>query len=93
MLWKGQKFMIKRVMPYGLGKTFITMKLSELPEDIQEGIIERYEKREGRGKVTKDSEYIVIACEDIFNFNKDNIFHKEKKENVSGIKITTELKI
>lgn len=57
---------MKRVMCYGLGKTFIRMKLNELPEDIQNGIIERYEKREGKLKIMKDTVNIVMACEDIF---------------------------
>lgn len=57
---------VKRVMPYGIGKTFIKMKFQELPKDIQDGIIERFEKREGNLKITKNTINIVIACEDIF---------------------------
>lgn len=41
------------------------MRLDELPEDIQQGIIDRFEKREGKLKVTKDTVNILIACEDI----------------------------
>ena len=62
--------MKKRVMPYGLGKTFIRMEFQELPKDIQEGIIERFKKRDGNLKVTKDTVNIVIACEDIFANDK-----------------------
>ena len=62
--------MKKRVMPYGFGKTFIRMELQELPKDIQEEIIERFEKRDGNLKVTKDTINIVIACEDIFANDK-----------------------
>lgn len=56
---------MRRVLPYGFGKTFIKMRLDELPEDIQQGIIDRFEKREGKLKVTKDTVNILIACEDI----------------------------
>lgn len=56
---------MRRVLPYGFGKTFIKMRLNELPEDIQQGIIDRFEKREGKLKVTKDTVNILIACEDI----------------------------
>lgn len=56
---------MSRVLPYGFGKTFIKMRLDELPEDIQQGIIDRFEKREGKSKVTKDTVNILIACEDI----------------------------
>lgn len=55
-----------RVFPYGFGKTFIRMKLSELPEDIQRRIIDRFKERNGESKVTKDTVNIVLACEDIF---------------------------
>lgn len=53
-------------MSYGFGKTFIRMRLDELPEDIQNEIIERYEKREGKLKITRNTVNIVMACEDIF---------------------------
>ena len=62
--------MKKRVMPYGFGKTFIRMDIQELPNDTQKGIIERFEKRDGNLKVTKDTVNIVIACEDIFANDK-----------------------
>lgn len=55
-----------RVLPYGIGKTFIIIRLDELPKDIQQGIIDRFEKRDDKLKVTKDTVNIVIACEDIF---------------------------
>lgn len=42
------------------------MRLDELPEDIQNEIIERYEKREGKLKITRNTVNIVMACEDIF---------------------------
>lgn len=58
--------MKRRVTFYGFGKTLIRMKLSELPEDIQQGIIDRFKSREGKFKVTKDTVNIVLACEDIF---------------------------
>ena len=58
--------MKKRVISYGFGKTFIGMELKELPKDIQEGIIERFKKRDGNSKVTKDTVNIVIVSEDIF---------------------------
>lgn len=57
---------MRRIMPYGFGKIFIRMRLDELPEDIQNEIIERYKKREGKLKITKDTVNIVMACEDIF---------------------------
>lgn len=57
---------MNRVMSYGFGKTFIRMRLDELPEDIQNEIIERYEKREGKLKITRNTVNIVMACEDIF---------------------------
>lgn len=56
----------KRVIPYGFGQTFISMKLEELPKDIQEGIIERFQAREGHLKVTKDTVNIILCCQDIF---------------------------
>ena len=62
--------MKKRVIPHGFGKTFIRMELQELPKDIQEGITERREKRDGKLRVTKDTVKIVIACEDIFANDK-----------------------
>ena len=55
-----------RVLPYGIGKTFIIIRLDELPKDIQQGVIDRFEKRDDKLKVTKDTVNIVIACEDIF---------------------------
>lgn len=55
-----------RVLPYGISKTFIRIRLDELPKDIQQGIIDRFEKRDDKLKVTKDTVNIVIACEDIF---------------------------
>lgn len=58
-----------RVFAYGFGKTFIRMKLSELPEDIQRGIIDRFKERNGELKVTKDTVNIVLACEDIFAYD------------------------
>lgn len=57
---------VKRVRSYGFGKTVIKMKFQELPKDIQEGIIERFEKRDGNSKITKETINIIIACEDIF---------------------------
>ena len=62
--------MNSRVMPYAFGKTFIRMRLDELPKDIQKGIIDRFEKREGKLRITEDTINIVLACEDIFA--KDN---------------------
>ena len=42
-------FAIKnRVLPYGIGKTFIRIRLDELPKDIQQGIIDRFEKRDDK---------------------------------------------
>lgn len=58
--------MENRVMPFGLGGTFIKMKLNELPEDIQQGIIDRFKQREGKLKITVDTVNIVLACSDIF---------------------------
>ena len=62
--------MKKRVISYGFGKTFIGMELKELPKDIQEGIIKRFEERDGKLKITKDTINIVIVCEDIFANDK-----------------------
>ena len=61
---------VKRVIPYGFGKTFIRMEFQELPKDIQEWIIERFKERNGDLKVTKNTINIVIACEDIFANDK-----------------------
>lgn len=58
--------MKSKVMPYGFGKTFIRMRLDELPKDIQKGIIDRFEKRKGKLKITDDTINIVLVCEDIF---------------------------
>ena len=55
----------RRVMAYGFGKTFLKLKLEELPKDIQEGIIERFKERKGNHRVTKNTVNIMIACEDI----------------------------
>lgn len=57
--------MKRRVLPYGFGKTFIRMRLDELPKDIQQGIIDRFEQREGKLRITKDTVNIMIVCEDI----------------------------
>ena len=58
--------MKKRVIPYGFGKTLISMKLSELPEDIQQGIIDRFKERKDKLRITKDTVNIVLGCEDIY---------------------------
>lgn len=58
--------MKSRVLPYGFGKTFIRMRLDELPKDIQKEIIDRFKKREDKLRITEDTINIVLACEDIF---------------------------
>jgi hypothetical protein len=55
--------MIRRVVPYGFGKILITIKMSELPQDIQQGIIEYDEKL----KIKEDTDNIIIVCEKIIS--------------------------
>lgn len=61
---------MERIISYGFGKTFIRMRLDELPKDIQKSIIKRFEKREGKLKITDDTINIVLVCEDIFANDK-----------------------
>lgn len=67
-VWKGS-MMKKRVMHYGLGKTFVRMKFKELPKDIQQGLIDRYINRNDKLQITKNTVNIVFACEDIFAYD------------------------
>lgn len=60
----------ERVDFYGIGKVLIEVKMSELPEDVQKGIIEMYKNKQRKAKVTQDTENIVLCCEDIFDRNK-----------------------
>lgn len=58
--------MKSRVIPYGFGKMLITIKISELPQDIQQGIIEHYKK------IKEGTEDIIIVCEKII-FKTDKV--------------------
>lgn len=60
-----------RVISYGIGKTLVTLRMDELPSDIQEGIICRYRERAGPSRVTGDTEEIVLVCEDIVPRKRD----------------------
>lgn len=51
---------MKRVRPFGVGKTIIIIKIDELPDDIRDGIMERC-----KGYIDNDATEIVIACEAI----------------------------
>ena len=59
-----------RVINYGFSGVFISIRLDELPEDIQKGIIARYGKRNGDLKITENTKNIVLACKDIFADDK-----------------------
>lgn len=58
----------KRVMPFGIGKAFVTIKMGELPKDIQEGLIELHSKRTDEYRITEDTVNVVL-CGDVMSRN------------------------
>jgi hypothetical protein len=56
--------MKKRVIPFGLGKYLINIKMNELPQDIQEGLKKLYSNE------LEDAENIIILG-DVNKWNND----------------------
>lgn len=56
--------MKNKVMSYGLGKALITIKMSDLPKDIQEGLIKLHSNRTDKYRITENTE-VVVFCGDV----------------------------
>lgn len=55
---------MNRVQPFGIGKLSIRIKISELPKDIREQIIE-YMRNHDSNRITESTEEIGILCQTI----------------------------
>lgn len=56
-------------MPFGIGKTFVTIKMNELPKDIQEGLIELHSNRTDEYRITEDTVNVVL-CGEVMSVNQ-----------------------
>ena len=58
-----------RIVPYGIGKFIIQMRLDELPKDIHERLIELHSSSDNKLAVKEDTEEILI-CGSIQRYEK-----------------------